>query len=233
MTAKLAIFDVDGTLVDSREILQTAAEAAFADLGMIAPPYEALRQIVGLSLREGLWQLAPELDADQIEALLAHYRRSFQALHKDPTFIEPLYEGAAALLDRLKRQGWKIAMATGKSRRGVETIMAMHGWADLFDTTHCADDGPGKPDPAMVEAALQAMGVAPRQAVMIGDTAHDVRMARAAGVRVLGVTWGFHTRDEIEASGADEVLDTFAELDEALDRFAAGVRGCWIAPHRR
>jgi phosphoglycolate phosphatase len=223
MTAKLAIFDVDGTLVDSRQILQASADAAFADLGLIAPPYDQLRKIVGLSLREGLAQLAPDLEAGQIEALLAHYRRSFQTLHRDPAFIEPLYDGAAALLDRLKREGWKIAMATGKSRRGVETIMAMHGWADLFDTTHCADDGPGKPDPAMVQAALKAMGMAPRQAVMIGDTAHDVGMAKAAGVRVLGVTWGFHTRDEIEASGPDEVVDTFAELDAALDRFAAGL----------
>jgi phosphoglycolate phosphatase len=223
MTAKLAIFDVDGTLVDSRQILQATAEAAFIELGLPPPPYEELRKIVGLSLREGLAQLAPALNDDQIEALFAHYRRSFQDLHKDPAFIEPLYDGAAGLLDRLKREGWLIAMATGKSRRGVEVIMDMHGWVDLFDTTHCADDGPGKPDPAMVQAALEAMGVAPAQAVMIGDTAHDVLMAKAAGVRTLGVTWGFHTRAEIEASGADEVLDTFEELDAALTRFAAGI----------
>jgi phosphoglycolate phosphatase len=223
MTAKLAIFDIDGTLVDSRKSLQAAADAAFTFLGLTPPPYEALRKIVGLSLREGLAQLAPELKEDQVQALFDHYRRSFKDLHKDPAFIEPLYDGAAALLDRLKREGWLIAMATGKSRGGVETIIAMHGWADLFDTTHCADDGPGKPHPAMVLAALQAMGVPPAQAVMIGDTAHDVLMARAAGVRALGVTWGFHTRAEIEESGADEVLATFAELDAALTRFAAGV----------
>jgi phosphoglycolate phosphatase len=223
MTAKLAIFDVDGTLVDSRKSLQAAADAAFSVLGLPPPPYEDLRKIVGLSLREGLAQLAPELEEGQIQALFDHYRRSFKDLHKDPAFIEPLYQGAAALLDRLKRDGWLIAMATGKSRAGVETIMAMHGWADLFDTTHCADDGPGKPHPAMVRAALHAMGVAPRQAVMIGDTAHDVLMARAAGVRALGVTWGFHTRGEIEDAGADEVLDTFAELEAAVTRFAAGL----------
>jgi phosphoglycolate phosphatase len=223
MTAKLAILDIDGTLVDSRQILKTTADAAFIDLGMTPPPYEELRKIVGLSLREGLAQLAPTLDANQIDALVDHYRRTFQDLHKDPAFIEPLYEGAAALLDRLKREGWLIAMATGKSRRGVETIMAMHGWADLFDTTHCADDGPGKPHPAMVQEALRVLGVAPRQAVMIGDTAHDVLMAKAAGVRTLGVAWGFHTRREIEDSGADEVVNTFAELNAALTRFAASL----------
>jgi phosphoglycolate phosphatase len=223
MTAKLAIFDIDGTLVNSRESLQAAADEAFTFLGLPPPPYEELRKIVGLSLREGLAQLAPQLKEDQIQALFDHYRRSFKDLHKDPDFIEPLYDGAAALLDRLKREGWLIAMATGKSRGGVETIIAMHGWADLFDTTHCADDGPGKPHPAMVQAALEVMGASPAQAVMIGDTAHDVLMARAAGVRALGVTWGFHTRSEIEESGADEVLDTFSELDDALTRFAVGV----------
>jgi len=223
MTPKLAIFDIDGTLVDSRESLQAAADEAFTFLGLPPPPYEELRKIVGLSLREGLAQLAPALEDAEVEALFDHYRRSFKNLHKDPDFIEPLYDGAAALLDRLKREGWLIAMATGKSRGGVETVVAMHGWADVFDTTHCADDGPGKPHPAMVQAALQVMGVSAAQAVMIGDTAHDVLMARAAGVRALGVTWGFHTRAEIEESGADEVLDTFAELNDALTRFAAGV----------
>jgi phosphoglycolate phosphatase len=221
MMQKLAIFDVDGTLVDSRAILKQTADAAFTALGLPPPPYDALRQIVGLSLKEGLAALMPHLDEAQVEALTAHYRANFHTLHRDPAFIEPLYEGAAALLDRLKREGWLIAMATGKSRRGVETIIEMHGWADLFDTTHCADDGPGKPHPAMVLEALKAMQTPADRAVMIGDTAHDVLMARAAGVYTLGVTWGFHTRAEIEASGADEVLDTFGELDTALDQFAA------------
>ena len=141
-------------------------------------------------------------------------------LHK-PGFVEPLYDGAAELLDRLKAEGWRIAMATGKSRRGVDMIMAMHGWADLFDTTHCADDGPGKPHPAMLLGAMEALGAEPACTVMIGDTAHDIRMAKAAGVSSVGVTWGFHTREEIEAAQADWVADTFAELSAELDRFAA------------
>ena len=127
----------------------------------------------------------------------------------------------AELLDRLKRGGWRIAMATGKSRRGVDTILAMHAWADLFDSTHCADDGPGKPHPAMLLEAMRALDAEPACTVMVGDTSHDIGMARAAGVRAVGVTWGFHTRAEIKASGADAVLDSFEELAAELDRFGA------------
>jgi phosphoglycolate phosphatase len=216
---KLAVFDVDGTLVDSRAILKAASDAAFTALGLTPPPYDQLRQIVGLSLREGLAQLAPREEV--VDQLVAYYKSSFGDLHRRPGFVEPLYPGAAELLARLKGEGWRIAMATGKSRRGVDTIVAMHGWADLFDSTHCADDGPGKPHPAMLQGAIAALGAEPGCTVMIGDTAHDIRMARAAGVRAVGVTWGFHTRPEIEASGADVVVDTFEELGTELDRFAA------------
>jgi phosphoglycolate phosphatase len=149
------------------------------------------------------------------------FRQSFGDLHRDPDFIEPLYDGAAELLERLKREGWKIAMATGKSRRGVNTIVAMHRWADLFDSTHCADDGPGKPHPAMLLGAMRALKADAADTVMVGDTAHDIRMARAIDVRAVGVTWGFHTRAEIAAAGADAIFDSFQDLARDLDRFAA------------
>ena len=217
---KLVVFDVDGTLVDSRAILKQASDTAFLALGLEPPPYDQLRQIVGLSLAEGLAQLAPEQPPEVLEKLVGYYKSSFGDLHREPGFTEPLYPGAADLLERLKRQGWRIAMATGKSRRGVNMIVAMHAWADLFDSTHCADDGPGKPHPAMLLEAMRALDAEPACTVMVGDTSHDIGMAKAAGVRAVGVTWGFHTRGEIEASGADAVLDTFEALAEELDRFS-------------
>ncbi len=218
---RLVVFDVDGTLVDSRAILKQASDAAFRTLGLPPPPYEDLRQIVGLSLAEGLAQLAPEQPPEVLEQLVGHYKSSFGDLHRQPGFTEPLYPGAAELLDRLKREGWRIAMATGKSRRGVNMIVAMHAWTDLFDSTHCADDGPGKPHPAMLLEAMRALDAKPGCTVMVGDTSHDIGMARGAGVRSVGVTWGFHTRAELEASGADVVLDSFEALADELDRFAA------------
>jgi phosphoglycolate phosphatase len=218
---KLVVFDVDGTLVDSRAILKQASDAAFHALGLPPPPYDALRQIVGLNLAEGLARLAPEQPPDVLDELIAHYKSSFGDLHRQPGFTEPLYPGAAELLDRLKGEGWRIAMATGKSRRGVDMIVAMHAWADLFDSTHCADDGPGKPHPAMLLGAMRALKADASDTVMIGDTAHDIRMARAIAVRAVGVTWGFHTREEIAAAGADAIFDTFEDLAADLDRFAA------------
>jgi phosphoglycolate phosphatase len=142
-------------------------------------------------------------------------------VHEEPGFGEPLYDGAAELLDRLRGAGWLIAMATGKSRVGVEWVMRTHGWADLFDSTHCADDGPGKPHPAMLVECMRLLQVPPSMTVMIGDTGHDMRMAKAAGVRAQGVAWGFHTAEEVAESGADHVALTFEELGAELDRFGA------------
>lgn len=224
MSRPLAVFDVDGTLVDSRQAIQQTMTVAFERIGLPPPAYEATRQIVGLNLKDALDRLTPELDPEGRAALVDAYKQAFAELHRQPGYIEPLYAGAAETLDRLRGEGWAIAMATGKSRRGVETIMRMHDWADLFDSTHCADDGPGKPHPAMLVEAMKVLRSPPTHTVMIGDTAHDIRMAKAAGVRAQGVAWGFHTAEEVAASGADHVARTWAELNAALDLFAHGVR---------
>ncbi len=222
---RLVVFDVDGTLVDSRRSIQASSDAAFRHLGRTPPPYEAVRQTIGLSLAEGLGQLAPDLSADELEELLRFYKSYFSALHQDPAWRDPLYDGAANLLEALKQDGWKIAMATGQSRRGVERALRVHAWADIFDSTHCADDGPGKPHPSMLLEAMRALGAGPGQTIMIGDTAHDIRMARAADVQSVGVTWGFHTRDEITDAGADRICDTFPELGEIVHAFGRALAG--------
>lgn len=219
MSRRLAVFDVDGTLIDSRATIQRTMELAFGQMGLAAPDYDATRQIVGLNLREALDALTPGLDEAGRQRLTAAYGEAFQGVHADPGFGEPLYPGAAELLDRLRAEGWLIAMATGKSRRGVERILRTHGWADLFDSTHCADDGPGKPHPAMLVACMKILQAPQSMTVMIGDTGHDIRMAKAAGVRAQGVAWGFHTAQEVAEAGADHVALTFDELGAELDRF--------------
>lgn len=218
---KLAVFDVDGTLVDSREVILRAAQEAALAVGLPIPEYDQVRQIVGLSLADALRMLAPDLTTAELTEFVTAYQNAFLRMHATPGFHEPLYAGAEDTLKRLKREGWTVAMATGKSRRGVERWMAREGWADIFTSTHCADDGPGKPDPAMVLAAMKVAGAAPAQTVMIGDTSHDMLMALNAQVRPQGVAWGFHTLDEVLAAGALHVATDFPELDEALDRFAA------------
>ena len=224
IVSKLVVWDVDGTLVDSRETIFEGAKGAFAMLGEPEPTYDAVRQIVGLDLREGLGVLLPHLSAADLDRAVDAYRQAFQGRVQQPGFADPLYEGAAATLDRLRADGWKVAMATGKSRRGVEAVLSMHGWADLFDSTHCSDDGPGKPHPAMLFEAMRALGCGPDRTIMIGDTAHDMRMAKAAGAYAQGVSWGFHTRDEVAAGGADHVADDFISLNRQLDAFAQSLK---------
>lgn len=221
MSVRLAVFDIDGTLVDSREIIHRAACEASADLGLPEPSYERVRRMVGLSLREALATLEPDLRDADLDHFVGRYQAAFLQMHEQPGFSEPLYDGAEALLHRLRRDGWTLSMATGKSRRGVGRWLKRDGWGELFASTHCADDGPGKPDPAMLTAAMQASGAHPGQTVMIGDTSHDMLMALNAGVRAQGVAWGFQTTEEVRASGAHHVAETFEELEAELHRFAA------------
>lgn len=212
----LAIWDVDGTLVDSRETISLCMSEAFAAVALPRPTYDQTRQIVGLTLLEAVGILAPGEPIATHEAVVEAYKAAFQGLHADPAYREPLYSGAEALLGRLAAAGWRQAVATGKSRRGLDRIIAAHGWGERFCSLHCSDDGPGKPHPAMVLAALAATGTPPERAVMIGDTTHDMRMGRAAGVRTVAVAWGFHTAAELAEVVPDAVCGTWEELEAAL-----------------
>lgn len=220
MSRPLAVFDIDGTLVDSRaSILQAATEAA-RELGLPDPEYDRVRQIVGLSLPHALAVLEPGLTPLELERFTAAFRASFGRMF-DAGHEEPLYPGAMETLRRLHRDGWRLSLATGQNRRGVARNLARVGWAELFVSSHCAEDGPGKPDPAMLHAAMTAASAQPASTVMIGDTAHDISMAVAAGVMPQGVAWGFHTPQEQTAAGAAHVAKDFDDLEAALDRFAA------------
>lgn len=220
-SALLAIWDVDGTLVDSRETIAHCMAEGFLSAGLPAPSYDQTRQIVGLTLNVAIETMTPGVSADVQARITDGYREAFQALHADGAFREPLYPGAEALLARMTARGWRHAVATGKSRRGLDRVVALHGWGEVFVSLHSSDDGPGKPDPAMVLAALAATGTPADRAVMIGDTAHDMRMARGASVRALGVTWGFHTAAEVRGGGADHVSAGFGDLEAELVRFAS------------
>lgn len=217
---KLAVFDVDGTLVDSRSsIFRAAVEAANA-IGVSAPSYEDVRAIVGLSLFEALAKMRPDLDEPTLRAYTQAYKDAFVRFHAEPDFFDSLYPGAAELLTALKAEGWLLGMATGQSRRGVNRNLDVHAWRDLFDCTVCADDGPSKPHPHMLRRNMSTVGIEAAHTVMIGDTAHDITMAREAGVHAIAVTWGFHTHDELLAAGAHEIVDDFPALAQSLHAFA-------------
>ena len=222
MTRPLAVFDIDGTLVDSRASILQAATEAVRDLGLPDPHYDRVRQIVGLSLPHALAVLEPDLGPAELERFTEAFRASFGRMF-DAGHEEPLYPGAMETLRRLHRDGWRLSLATGQNRRGVARNLAREGWGELFVSSHCAEDGPGKPDPAMLQAAMTAAGAMAADTIMIGDTAHDIAMALNAGVRPQGVAWGFHTPEEQIAAGAPHVATDFADLEVALDRFASRV----------
>lgn len=216
---RLVIFDVDGTLVDSQAHILAAMDAAFARLNLPAPAPHATLATVGLSVPEAILQLVPGHDASVREALASHYKASFGAIRAETgRGISPLYPGTRDLLDALHaRDDLVTGIATGKSMRGLTYLLEEQGLAG-FVTRQCADHHPSKPHPSMVLAALAETGVAPRDAVMVGDTEYDMAMAVAAGVTAIGVGWGYHPAERLHAAGAREVLDSFADLPAALDR---------------
>ena len=216
MTVRLALFDCDGTLVDGQAAVCNAMEAAFADIGLPAPDRHHVRRIVGLSLPQAIRMLTPDSDEQQITAIDAAYRARFRAAREAGLLAEPLYDGIAELITNLSAAGWVLGVATGKSQRGLEHCLAMHGLTKYFATLQTADHHPSKPHPAMIAAALAETGAAPEHTVMIGDTVFDMAMAEAAGVRGLGVDWGYHTAAELLGAGAAAVAANPAQLEELL-----------------
>jgi phosphoglycolate phosphatase len=212
MTVRLAIFDVDGTLVDSQATIVGCMQAAFAAEGLPAPTPEAVRRIVGLTLPIATAELLGEPDPARAGRLAERYKEAFFAARARPDFEEPLFPGAREVLDRLLAEGWLLGVATGKAMRGLQAVLERHGLEGRFATLQTADLHPSKPHPAMLEAALAATGCRPEAAFMVGDTTFDILMARAAGVAPIGVAWGNHPPDELEAAGAVRVLGHFLEL---------------------
>ena len=218
---RLAVFDCDGTLVDGQADVCWAMERAFSRAGLAAPDVSAVRRAVGLSLPQAVRALAPELSEDQNSAVTEFYRSSFRARREEGLLDEPLYDGIAELLTGLHDAGWSLAVATGKSDRGLAACLKTHGIDDLFVSLQTADRHPSKPHPAMLEAALFEAGAGAHQAVMIGDTSFDMLMARNAGVRGIGVAWGYHAPAELIASGALSVATSVAALSQALEEALA------------
>ena len=223
MSLKLAIWDLDGTIVDSRQIIQNAMVRAFEAHDLAPPEYDDTRKVVGLGLEQACDMLAPDLAPAKLPGLVESYRNAFVEIRAEGQGFEPLYEGAKAAVERLANDGWLLAIATGKARRGIQAFYEQHQMQALFDTSWCADDGPGKPHPFMCEQAMAALGAESHQTLIIGDAIHDMRMGLNAGIHTLGVSWGFGTTDELEAVGAHEVHHDFASLNASLDRFAQKV----------
>lgn len=214
---RVVIFDVDGTLVDSQDDICAAMNATFGSAGHPPPAASAVRAIVGLSLPEAMRRLAPDLEADHPE-LVAGYKAAYMRLRAERGAAQssPLFPGAREALQRLNGEAETLlAIATGKSRRGLDKLLEGHGLTGLFVSEQVADHHPSKPHPSMLEAVLAETGVTASRAVMVGDTVFDMEMARAAGIATIGVTWGYHAP---EALDADMLISDFGALDAAVNQ---------------
>ena len=215
---KLAIFDVDGTLVDSSAMIAASLAAAFRAEGFPVPERARMMSIVGLSLVEAMAALLPGEAHPTHERLGAAYKQAFWQNRQRGEHTEALFDGAHDLLARLRaREDVVLGIATGKSRRGVAHLIEKHGFEGWFATVQTADDHPSKPHPAMVVAALAETGLAPSAAIMIGDTSYDIAMARAAGAGAAGVAWGNHPAAELTKAGAHTISHDFNELEQHLE----------------
>jgi phosphoglycolate phosphatase len=213
---RLAVFDCDGTLVDGQAEICAAMDEAFAAERLPAPDRHQIRRIVGLSLPQAMLRLTPDSDPERVASLVESYKQAFRTARADGRLQEPLFAGIRETLAGLHAGGWLLGIATGKSARGLSHCLATHGLGALFVTCQTADHHPSKPHPAMLEAALGEAMVDAAAAVMIGDTVYDIAMARAAGVRAIGVAWGYHTVQELHDAGADAVARDPAHLLELL-----------------
>jgi phosphoglycolate phosphatase len=217
---RLAIFDCDGTLVDSQANICAAMEECFANAQLPPPSRNATRRVVGLSLIEAMCAMLPDAEPEVHLVMAEEYKRAFQRMRGRGLVEEPLYEGVADLIATLEADGWLLGVATGKSDRGLSLCLEHHGLAPRFVTLQTADRHPSKPHPSMIEQAMTDAGAAPETTLMIGDTSFDMIMAKAAGVVAIGVAWGYHDPKELQAAGADYIAATPADVADFVKAFA-------------
>jgi phosphoglycolate phosphatase len=199
---RCAIFDCDGTLVDSGATIHRALGLAFAEHGLTLPPRAQAQKVIGLSLIEAMQQLAPELDLDEHRRLTETYKQAFVTLRGQGQVDEPLFDGILPLLDALEERGWLLAVATGKSDRGLRHCLERHGIHRRFLSLQTADRHPSKPHPSMALTAMADCGAHPERSIVIGDTGWDMGMARAGDMYAIGALWGYHEADDLTAAGA-------------------------------
>lgn len=213
---RLALFDCDGTLIDGQASICEAMEAAFAAHGLAPPPRGAVRRAVGLSLPVAVRGLLPEADSTMHEAIVDSYKQAFRAARSEGRLSQPLIPGIRELLESLLGAGWVLGVATGMSDRGLAHVLEINELGSLFSTLQTADRHPSKPHPSMAETALLETGADASGAVMIGDTVFDIEMAVNAGMRSLGVDWGYHPSEDLLSAGAELVARQPGDILEHL-----------------
>ncbi|TAV89690.1 HAD-IA family hydrolase [Rhizobium leguminosarum] len=204
---KLALFDCDGTLVDSAALIHETMRRTFDKFGKPEPRFDDTKAIIGLSLDIAIARMQgrPHVEQQDID-MTAHYKSLFSIVRQDLDYKEPLFPGIREMIDAISgRDDLLIGAVTGKSRRGLKVVMETHGFDTHFIVARTADDCPSKPHPAMVTECCDETGMNAADTIVIGDAVYDMQMAKAAGAKAIGVAWGYASVDELIANGADAI----------------------------
>lgn len=219
MTARyrLIVFDWDGTIADSEARIVSSVEAAVMELGLPARTPAEIRNIIGLGMRECMQALFPEIPESRYQGFFDAYRKQFQTRAQRPVSLFP---GVKSVLMSLGSRGYLLAVATGKSRRGLDRELRESGLQTLIGVSRCADEAPSKPHPQMLEDVLELAAVEPATALMVGDTTYDMQMARDAGVDRVAVSYGAHERSRLIEFDPLTVVESLNDLESWLSQTA-------------
>ncbi|WP_191600153.1 HAD-IA family hydrolase [Marinomonas algicola] len=210
---KLVIFDWDGTLFDSIEVICNCMILAGKKVGVANRVPNDIKEIIGLGLAEATEKVWPEESQEKKMQVIEEYKRIFMAGDYDTPLA---YHGVMKVLEHLKSQGFLMAVATGKSRRGLNRALKETHTEHYFAATRCADETKSKPDPLMLQELLDELGVSVHQAVMVGDTEYDLMMAKAIGMPSVGVSYGAHQKERLRNCGPLTVMDDFSKLIDVV-----------------
>ncbi len=205
----MLIFDWDGTLCDSLARIVQCLQLAAADSGMSAPGRKQAQEIIGLGLDDVFEKLFPNSSTLQLKDLRDNYVQHFLREDAEPS---PLYPGVEQTLEDLKNQGFVLAVATGKSRAGLDRVLAALGMADFFNSSRCADETASKPNPLMLQSLLEEQSLLPHQALMVGDTTFDMEMAQRSGMPRVAVSYGAHDLERLMTYDPIAHLDAFGDI---------------------
>ncbi len=211
---KLIVFDWDGTLMDSREQIVSCMRQALSECNLPVQPDDELQQVIGLGLQEAVRQLLPRQTAKGVEKVVDAYRHHWLS---SPPGLSHFFESIEAMLHRLSGEGYKLAIATGKSRRGLDKQLDETGTRHLFDVSRCADESRSKPAPDMLLEIMDTLECAAQDTLLIGDTTFDMQMAQSADVDRLAVSYGVHSKQQLDVYQPLAILSSSHELVEWFD----------------
>ena len=212
-TIKLVIFDWDGTISDSVARIVNSMQSAAVELDMTMPTYLEVKEIIGLGLTEAVFRLFPQASREQVFQLQTSYSRHYRAEDSAPC---PFFPGVEETLHQLKADGYQLAVATGKSRAGLDRVLLSLGMENFFHNSRCADETLSKPHPLMLEELLAEFDLPAEAAVMVGDTEFDMEMAVNAGMPRIAVSYGAHHADRLHAFEPLACVDLFSEIKSSL-----------------